>query len=397
MITVEEATSIIFNTIKDYGIENVPIDEAVGRVLREDFFADRDFPPYDRVTMDGIAINSSSFEANTTFQIAGVAAAGAPQMELEDSTKCLEVMTGAILPKGTDSVIRYEDLTIENGQATLNLSAMKPGQNVHKKGFDKLEGALVVQSGVQISPAEIGVAATIGKAKIKVSKLPKCIIISTGDELVQVDESPLPYQIRRSNVHRLLATLKIYNIKADIAHLADDLEEVTNRLSMVLKDYEVVILSGGVSKGKFDYLPEALEKLGVQKLFHKIMQRPGKPFWFGQSPKGARIFALPGNPISSFMCTQIYFVDWLRQCLGLQEKQQPFGILEEGISFKPDLTYFAQVKIRYNNKGEILASPALGNGSGDLANLVGADAFMKIPRGKEYFEKGETYPIYFYR
>ncbi|MFT5383523.1 MAG: molybdopterin molybdotransferase [Saprospiraceae bacterium] len=398
MISVEEATRIIFQTIKDFGIESVSLDAAVGRILREDLYADRDFPPYDRVTMDGIAMDSSAFDTtHKTFRIAGVAAAGAPQMKLRNPAECLEVMTGAILPEGTDSVVRYEDLSIENEQASINLPQIKARQNVHEKGSDKLAGSLVVKSGIKISPAEIGVAATIGKAKIKVSRLPRSIIISTGDELVRVDESPLPYQIRRSNVHRLLATLKTYNIHADTAHLADDLDEVTDRLRAILEDYEVVIISGGVSKGKFDYLPEALENIGVEKLFHKIRQRPGKPFWFGQSPHGARIFALPGNPVSSFMCTQIYFVDWLRQSLGLPAQQRPYGVLQEDLHFKPDLTYFAQVKVGYNDKGQILANPVIGNGSGDLANLVDADAFIRIPRGKDYFEKGTVYPLYFFR
>ena len=397
MISVEEANLIVEKTIRDFGIQTVELDDAIGRVLREDFFADRDFPPYDRVTMDGIAILSSSFKPEHIFKIEGVAAAGSPPMTLEKSSNCLEVMTGSILPNGCDAVIRYEDLEIENGAAKIILDAVKRGQNVHDKGEDRLKDSLVVKSGIQLSPAEIGVAATIGKAQIKVSRLPKSIIISTGDELVEVDQQPLPYQIRRSNVHRLLATLKKYKISADTQHLNDDLDEVTDKLRGILEQYEVVILSGGVSKGKFDYLPQALENLGVTKLFHKIKQRPGKPFWFGQATSGALIFALPGNPVSSFMCTQIYFTNWLIQSIGLAAPQRPSGILQKTINFKPDLTYFAQVKISYNENGQILATPVEGHGSGDLANLVDADAFIRIPRGKGVFEAGEVFPLYFYR
>ena len=397
MISVEDARNIVFKTVKDFGIEEVPLDEAVGRVLRENFYADRDFPPYDRVTMDGIAIDSSVFVPDKIFEIEGIAAAGAAKMKLSNASNCLEVMTGSILPEGTDAVIRYEDLDIKNEKVRINLEQVIKGKNVHKKGSDRLQTSLIVKSGILISPSEIGVAATIGKAQIKVSRLPKSIIISTGDELVQVHERPLPHQIRRSNVHRILATLKAFNIPADTEHLVDDLEEVTNRLRQILETYEVVILSGGVSKGKFDFLPQALENLGVEKLFHKIAQRPGKPFWFGKSSNGTTIFALPGNPVSSFMCTQIYFVDWLQQCLGLPVKSRAFGILQKDLQFKPDLTYFAQVKINYNEKGEILAIPIEGKGSGDLANLVDADAFMEIPKGKDYFKKGEVYPLFFYR
>ncbi len=397
MISVEEACQIIASTVKDFGTELIPLDQAVGRVLREELFADRDFPPYNRVTMDGIAINSQAFRPHKIFPLAGIAAAGAPQLHLENMEHCLEVMTGSILPSGTDSVIRYEDLDIKEGQAKVVLDALNSGQNVHKQGEDRQKGSKIVPAGIQLSPAEIGVAATVGKTHLKVSRLPKAIIISTGDELVKVSDRPLPYQIRRSNVHRLLATLNLYDIPADTAHLLDDLEEVTKKLENIIKTYEVIILSGGVSKGKYDYLPHALEKLGVKKHFHKIKQRPGKPFWFGEAPNGAIIFALPGNPVSSFMCTQVYFKDWLNASIGLGKQKLALGVLENDIHFKPDLTYFAQVKISYTDDGRILAKAVEGHGSGDLANLVDADAFVRLPRGKNLFKKGEVYPLYFYR
>ena len=398
MITVEEATQIISKTIKDTGISIVPLHLAIGRVLREDLFADRDFPPYHRITMDGIAIRYDAFEkGERTFPIEGVAAAGSAQMTMQNDAACLEVMTGAILPNNTDTVIRYEDLLIEDGKATIQVELLREGQNVHNKGEDRLQGSLVVRQGKIISPAEIGVAATVGKAELRVSRLPKAIIISTGDELVEVDETPLAHQIRKSNVHRLRSTFAKYGIQADTFHLNDDWDEILKQLKTILEDYEIVMLSGGVSKGKFDFLPDALKELGVEKLFHKIKQRPGKPFWFGQAPSGARVFALPGNPVSSFMCTQIYFVPWLTQSLQLPLENLPHAILQRDTLFKPDLVYFLQVKISYDNQGRILAMPIDGNGSGDLANLVDADAFLRLPRGKNEFKEGEVFPIIFYR
>lgn len=398
MITVEEAQSLITQTVHDFGIEEIPLGQAVGRVLREDLFADRDFPPYHRVTMDGIAIQFESFEQGVRdFKIEGVAAAGAAQLTLKNTKHCLEVMTGSILPTQTDTVIRYEDLDIQDGVAKINLDQMTLGQNVHNKGEDRLQGAQVVNAAKIISPAEVGVAATVGKANVKVSRLPKAIIISTGDELVEINETPLPYQIRKSNVHRLKATLAFHGITADTAHLNDDMAEILKSLAGILSNYEIVIMSGGVSKGKFDFLPEALNTLGVTKFFHKIKQRPGKPFWFGKAPSGATVFALPGNPVSSFMCTQIYFVPWLKSCLQLPKPTYPTAILQRDTTFKPDLVYFLQVKISYNKEGQILAMPVDGNGSGDLANLVDADAFLILPRGKDFFEKGEYFSLVFYR
>ena len=398
MITVEQAVAIIEQTIKDFGVEEVPLDEAIGRVLRENLYADRDFPPFHRVTMDGIALRFDAFQSGQrTFPIGGIAAAGAAQQALHSPGSCLEVMTGAMLPEGTDTVIRYEDLHISNSQAEVKLGEAKWGLNVHKKGEDRKEGSLIIQAGLKISPAEIGVAATVGKAMLKVSRLPKTVVISTGDELVEVGKAPLPHQIRRSNEHQLKAALAKHKLRVEARHLRDELDEVVAGLEAMLAEYEVLILSGGVSEGKFDYLPQALEQLGVVKLFHKIKQRPGKPFWFGQAPNGALVFALPGNPVSSFMCTQRYIVPWLEQSLGLPAPAYPRAVLARDTTFKPDLTYFLQVRTEYDARGQLLAHPAEGHGSGDLANLVDADGFLQLPMGKDVFKKGEAFPLIIYR
>ena len=398
MIDVQEALSIIASNKIDVAVECIPLAQAIGRILKEDLYTDRPLPPYNRVTMDGIAIQYHPFgNGQKSFHIEGVAAAGSPQMSLKKAHHCIEVMTGSILPKNVDTVIRYEDIQIENGVATIQVETLIQGQNIHRKGEDRQKGDLVVPSGSTISAAEVGVAATIGKPHLNVARLPKAIIISTGDELVEIDKKPLAHQIRKSNVHRIHATLANYNIQADRHHLDDDLEVIKKDLSQIIEDYEVVLLSGGVSKGKFDFLPTALADIGVQKLFHKIKQRPGKPFWFGLAPNGTLVFALPGNPVSSFLCTHRYFKTWLQISLGLGENSQPHGQLTEDTVFKPDLTYFLQVKVSYNDKGQILATPISGNGSGDLANLVDADAFLELPRGKELFRKGEVYPLIFYR
>ncbi len=398
MITVQEATEIIRQHRLDFPVEEVPLTEAIGRVLREDLFADRPFPPYDRVTMDGIAIQYASFaNGQRDFPIEKVIAAGDPEGVLENPDNCVEIMTGAVLPKGADIVIRYEDLEIKAGVAKIMTEAIKSSQNVHWKGSDRKQGSKIVEAGQLISPAEVGVAATIGKAKLKVTRLPKTAIISTGDELVDVSETPLPHQIRRSNVYRLQASLKQYKIEVDAYHLIDDQASIEKAIEQMLDSYDILLLSGGVSKGKFDFVPAAMEALGVKKLFHRIKQRPGKPFWFGSAPTGALVFALPGNPVSSFMCTQRYFVPWLRHSLGLDTLNLPIACLEQSVTLKPDLTYLCQVSTRFDTDGRLLAKPAEGHGSGDLANLVEADAFMELPRGKDVFEAGECFPVYFYR
>ena len=398
MISVKEATEIVLNNKIATTTEYVLLEKAIGRILREPLVADRDFPPYDRVTMDGIAINYSAFQKGLReFKIEAVAAAGAEQLNLQNTNHCIEIMTGAILPNNADTIIRYEDLQLENGRVKLMIEQVNKGQNVHWKGFDRKQSSTVVHPGQVISPAEIGVAATVGKTKLLVTKMPRAIIISTGDELVEIEEHPLPHQIRKSNVHRIKASLKHWGMEADTAHLVDDPEEISRKMSGFLKDYDVILLSGGVSKGKFDYIPQVLDLLGVEKLFHKIAQRPGKPFWFGKAPDQTIVFALPGNPVSSFMCTHRYFYPWLRACLGQDPMPYPFAILAADHVFNPDLTYFLQVRIEYDKNGSLLAHPVEGHGSGDLANLADADGFLELPKGKNLYKKEEVYPFLRYR
>lgn len=398
MITVEEALKIISENTVDFGIEEIPLSESINNILKEDWHTDRDLPPYDRVTMDGIAINYDAYErGNKSFPIEAVAAAGMPQKTMQKDDACLEVMTGSILPLNTDTVIRYEDLEIKDGIATLQVDQLTKTQNIHFKGEDRKAGQLVTKRNTRISPAEIGLGASIGKALVQVAKLPKVMVISTGDELVQIDESPLAHQIRRSNVYRLETTLKTYNISADTDHLNDDPKEIKTSIAKYLDHYDVIILSGGVSKGKFDYLPKVLEELGVEKLFHKIKQRPGKPFWFGKFKDQCTIFALPGNPVSSFLCMQRYFRYWLELSQSTLAPVRQYAMLDTDVNFKPDLTYFLEVKLSSNAEGKLVARPMKGNGSGDLANLVTADAFIELPRGRNEFKAGEVFPFYWYR
>ena len=397
MITVEQATNIILSNPLSFGEETVPLHLATGRTLQEDLIADRDFPPFDRVSMDGIAFAFEVFEkGKRAFKIEGLQAAGAPQMSLGEPANCLEVMTGAMLPIGTDTVVRYEDLEIKNGTAIVQIENVIAQQNIHYKGIDKVLGSVIVKKRKVISPAEIGVAATIGKTHLRVATMPKVAIISTGDELVDVGETPLPHQIRKSNVHNLASAVFQWGIKPNLFHLPDEKEAIRKILSEVLQSHDALLLSGGVSAGKLDFVPDALEELKVEKLFHKVSQRPGKPFWFGRSDRAA-VFAFPGNPVSTFMCLSRYFRPWLRASLGLPPFEEIYAVLGADFYFKPDLTYFLQVKIAFGKNGQLTGTPIEGKGSGDLANLVEADAFMELPRGKQHFSKGEIYPIIFYR
>ncbi|MHB1148653.1 MAG: molybdopterin molybdotransferase MoeA [Lutibacter sp.] len=223
LIKVKEALEIVLNNSENFDIEEVDFLSSSGRILKENIFADRDFPPFDRVSMDGIAISSEAFNnGQRTFKIEEIQAAGSKQLTLQNASNCIEAMTGAVLPKNTNAVIQYELLTIENGIAKVNLEAVKSFQNIHLKGTDKKQGDLLIKENTQISPAEIGVFATVGKSTVKVAKQPKVMIISTGNELVEVGENPADHQIRRSNVYTLVSLLEKLNLKAETLHILDD-------------------------------------------------------------------------------------------------------------------------------------------------------------------------------
>lgn len=398
MITVTQATDHVLQNTTDYSTETVQLSDAVGRVLAEPLVADRDFPPFDRVTMDGIAIRHEAYaNGRRQFKVTGMQAAGTPQMKLDNPDQCLEVMTGAICPEGADTVIRYEDLVIAEGVATINLEALEPGKNVHDQGSDRERGELIAKPNRLISAGEIGVAATVGKANLLVKKLPRVVLISTGDEIVEIEAAPQPHQIRSSNVFAIRSLLSKWHISAERLHLPDRKEATIDGLREALEHFDVLIMSGGVSMGKFDFVPKALESLGVEQLFHKVQQRPGKPFWFGKAPNGAVVFALPGNPVSAFMCTVRYVEPWLRQSLGLSAFATQNAILAEDFNFKPNLTYFLQVQVESDANGHLLAHPLPGGGSGDLANLTVSDGFLELPQGRDLYEKGEVFRFWKYR
>ncbi len=390
LISVPQATEIILNNIEDFGVEEIPFIQSVHRVLKENILADRDFPPFNRVSMDGIAIAFTEFEkGRKQFKIEGIQPAGTPQITVRNPENCVEVMTGAILPKGVDIVIPYELINIDNGIATLQTEAIKFFQNVHKKGKDRKQNEIILRENTRISPAEIGVLATVGKAKVKVAKNPRVLIVSTGDELVEVNQNPLSHQIRRSNVYTLVSLLEKLKIETKTIHINDDKENLRKTIKNLLQDYDVLLFSGAVSKGKFDFIPDVLADLGVQKLFHRVSQRPGKPFWFGKKERKT-IFAFPGNPVSTFVSCLRYFYPWFYKSVGLEYENKHFAVLDSDYVFKSDLTYFLQVKLT-NKNGTIYATPITGHGSGDLANLVDVDAFLELPKGQNLYPKGSIY------
>lgn len=394
MITVSEAEKLILENSVDFGAEIILFDQALGRVLAENIKADRDLPPFNRVSMDGIAINYNAFKNGiTTFRIKATQAAGDLPVDIDEAEECIEIMTGAALPASADTVIRYEDVEINEGKAKLLVSDIQKGQNLHKQGADKKQGEIILTPGRLITPAVISMVASVGETELRVKRIPRIVILSSGDELVEVADIPSPYQIRRSNSYMVKAVLMQYGLEAGVLHIPDDPEIIKQRIQQCLQNYDVILLSGGISMGKFDYIPQALDELQVNKIFHRVKQRPGKPFWFGKHDNGAVVFAFPGNPVATFMCLQRYFIPWFNTSMGIPPKSAIYAVLDRDFTFEPQLQYFLQVKLNFNKKGQLLAMPVEGNGSGDFVNLIDTDAFMELPLEKSEFKKGEAYRV----
>lgn len=398
MISVEEAKNIVAKQVADWGTCKIPLTRAMGEILAEEVRADRDFPPYDRVTMDGIALSFDAFgSGRREYIVQETQLAGVPPVSLKSQDHAIEIMTGAVLSEGCDLVIRYEDLEFfdKSGEkwVRINEVSVERWKNVHRQASDQPKDALLIPQGKRITAAEIAIMATVGCSEVQVKRKPKVAIISTGDELVDVGQTPLPHQIRKSNSQVIAASLEKLGVPYELFHLLDNKEELLIRLIEIEKNHDILLLSGGVSKGKADFLPEVLTGLGIQKLFHRVSQRPGKPFWFGTKGKETHVFAFPGNPISTYMCYRIYFIPWLLENLGKRSLNQNATMMEE-FSFNPELGYFLQVRSEMNVDGTVSVYPQPGNGSGDLANLAKSDAFLYLPAGEGSFRPGASYDYF---
>lgn len=392
MLTVTEAWNIVSNHLFSPETEYVPLPRAQGRVLAQEVRADRDIPPYNRVSMDGIAIRYADYQTGTRkFPVSGIIGAGEDSPANISPGTCVEIMTGAALPPFADTVIPYEQLLLEGGVAILN-GEVKHGQNIHLQGKDRNRGEILMQAGRRIGPVETSIAASAGCHRILVVKPPRVAIFSSGNELVDIDETPQPNQIRRSNSYVCHAILQPYGIEAALFHLPDNPEQIRAALGEALESYDVIIASGGISAGKFDYIPDVLSELGVQKLIKGVRQRPGKPFWFGKKD-AVTVFALPGNPVSTMACMLRYAKPWLELSLGLPAPVYHVVLAEE-IIFEPGLTLFSQASLKIADNGLLTATPLRHQGSGDYSSLLSARGFLELPAEKTRFEAGTSFPFW---
>lgn len=396
MISPAEAEAAIRQRAPVLEPEIRALDELVGTVLREPIQATRDQPPFDRVTMDGVAFSYAEFErGRRRFRIAGTQAAGAPPGTLHDPAECLEAMTGAILPVGCDCVVPVEKISIQDGFAVIADDASPAqGANIHARGIDCPAGRALLAPGTRLGAAEIAVIASTGIAKVNVSRSPRIAVISTGDELVEPGSPADAWQIYRSNAYAVVAALKRRGLPAVTHHhLPDDLDVLRTRLKTLIGSNDVLILSGGVSMGRFDYIPQVMQELGIELVFHKIAQRPGKPMWFGVGPAGQAIYALPGNPVSTLVCLTRYVYAGLATAQGAAPEGPQAVKLSDDFEVKPALTVFLPIALAHE-RGTLVGQPRPTQGSGDFTSLLGTDGFVELPPGPAIVERGTLVPFY---
>lgn len=387
MISLQEAKQLVLQQAHSFGKEIVSLEDALGRTIAQTIIADRDYPPFNRATMDGIAIHSADFEKGIrSFAVAETIYAGAIATQSIKSGECFKIMTGAAVPPSANAVIRREDITEEGNRLSITVSKVKPFQNIALKGQDIQQQTAVIDTNILCTAGTVMTLASLGYHEAAVMRLPKVSILTTGDEVVNITEQVNEVQIRNSNVHLLKALLEKWKISSvNTMHVKDNAELLLTAINQY-KQQDILILSGAVSAGDADFVPEVLVKAGAKKIFHKVAIRPGKPIWFGQFENGATVFALPGNPFSTLATFKLFIESFLYKCF---ELTMPDGLaiaISENRNKKNNLDEFFPVTISGNPSS---AKPLYFNTSGDITAALHADALALHPADKPDLVKGD--------
>jgi molybdopterin molybdotransferase len=392
MISADQALQIVLENVTALGVERVPILEALGRVLGESISSSRDIPGFDNSAMDGYAVRAADVagasEASPV-KLAVVETVGAGQMPSRrvGAGQAVRTMTGAPVVEGADAIIPVER-TRGSGDLVEFLASAEKGAFIRPRGEDLRLGELVMAAGKVLTPADLGMLASVNRAMVEVIRRPRVAIVATGDELVDVDQPPTGAQVVNSSAYALAGAVREAGADATILKVArDDAREIRDRLAEAMT-FDAVLSTGGVSVGQFDHVKGALDELGMRQLFHGVAQKPGRPLKFGTV--GYRpIFGLPGNPVSTLVCFYLYARPALRKMGGMRRVGLPRVIARCAVEIKisKDLTEFVRVKLERERDG-YLATPTGGQGSGILSSLSRADGLLIGPSTETILKAG---------
>jgi molybdopterin molybdotransferase len=400
MLSVSEAQEIVLQHARPLAPESAVVGaEVLGRVLMEDVTSDLDLPPYDKAMMDGYALRCADLSAGQAALrvIEEIMAGRVPQKPVE-AGQAARIMTGAPIPNGADAVIMIERTRMLDGdRVEVNDPSLSKGKNILPRATELRRGEVVLKTGTRLRPQEIGVLASVGRAKVQVLPVPKVAVLSTGDELVEIERVPGPGQIRNSNGPMLLAQVaRAGGVPKSLGIAADRRDSLTRLIGEGLKA-DILVLSGGVSAGKLDLVPEVLQELGVAPHFHKVAMKPGKPVFFGTRPEGNRtalVFGLPGNPVSSLVCFELFVRLALRRLAG-QAEPRPRRVeakLRQDWEYKTDRETFHPVMLENTAEGwQVQPRPWFG--SPDLKGVTATNAFMIIPAGEQRYRAGDRVTV----
>ena len=390
MITFEQALEIVLNQAVAKTTEFISFQVAPGRVLATSILCDRDMPPFDKSAMDGYACKRSDLAA--PLKVVEVIRAGIPPVRSIGPGECAQIMTGAIVPEGADTVIKVEEVEmVEKVEKVIRFIGEKTSANICFRGEDMQAGELVLEGGTLMGVRHIPILAAVGAVSVEVYRQPSVAVMATGTELVEPDEMPVVSQIRNTNAHQMIAQLRTLEIRARYYGIAPDEVDLTrNRIEQALKETDVLILSGGVSMGEFDFVPSVLESLGINILFQKIAIQPGKPTLFGTG-NGKYVFGLPGNPVSSYFLFELLIRPFVFKLMGYNWKPLVLR-LEAGKQIsRKNASRMGWLPVRIDEPGKVF--PVEYHGSAHIMALKDADGIIPFPIGKTVIEEGESVDV----
>ena len=393
LIQADEAKNIINQHLRKFPSSFLPIEKCVGRTLRQDIISDRPLPPFNRSMMDGYALRFSDIAKVNSFNVTALAAAGSQQITLNNKAgSCIEIMTGAVVPNNADVVVPYEETEFisDTEIRILPVKNREVGSAIHPIGSDHNSNEVLVHAGCIIGSREIAIAATCGYIKLEISNNPSIAVVTTGDELVSVSETPKSYQNRRSNDLSIVAALNSsgYQVR-ELTHLNDDRLGLKASLIRLTESHEVVIVSGGISKGKKDFIPGVLDEIGLACQFHGVAQKPGKPLGFWSNDH-CSVFALPGNPQSTLTCLHQYVLPALRAASGNNIDKNTCVDLVDAATGDENMTIFLPVSVTAENK----AKQCPCQNSGDLVKILTSDGYIELPPKAVYYPAGSSFLFY---
>ncbi|MFH0917248.1 MAG: gephyrin-like molybdotransferase Glp [bacterium] len=393
MISIEDARTRVLAEAAPLSVESRSLVDALGAVLGEEIIAPHSVPPFDNSAMDGFAVRAAdTVDASAEFPadllLCETIPAGHVAAHSVGAGEAAKIMTGAPLPKGADAVVQSE-LAGEKGGRVLILEAVRPGKNIRRAGEDVVQGDKVLAAGSVLGPAEIGLIASLGLPTVLVHRRPKVAIISTGSELVEVDQPLGPGQIRNSNTYSLRAQCQQLGIEATALGIVPDDYEATCRLVEQGLEYDVLLTSGGVSVGQFDFVKDVQDDLGVQRKLWGVAMKPGKPLAFGVRD-GTLVFGLPGNPVSAMVSFELFVRPALLRLLGFRKTTRPpyRAIIAEDVANADGRVYVVRVRA-WREDGSWHVSSTGAQGSGILRSLVGANGLAFVPGGPRGVRAGE--------